>query len=76
MRYDCDSQKCDIALRTICLKTFGGRSSATYLDTAIRAIRPRTPDPSSFRNTYARHWVALNYAYLPAGSVSDSGRVL
>ena len=25
-RYDCDSQKCDIALRTICLKTFGGRS--------------------------------------------------
>ena len=25
-RYDCDSQKCDIALRAICLKTFGGRS--------------------------------------------------
>ena len=25
-RYDCDCQKCDIALRAICLRTFGGRS--------------------------------------------------
>ena len=30
-RYDCDSQKCDIALRTICLKTFGGRSWLCHL---------------------------------------------
>ena len=26
LRYESRCQKCDIALRTICLKTFGGRS--------------------------------------------------
>ena len=37
-RYDCDSQKCDIALRAICLKTFGGRSFTALARSSARAV--------------------------------------